>query len=198
MPRSILKSTSSSSTSSDRRVSFNKRVQAVHVKHHRDYSRKELESYWYTPADYEAIKEEAKRTIEYYDDSASSTQDCLEEPNFCLRGLEHRTESEKGTRYHLRKAAWYAVLDEQEAQEDMGMPDNSAMLCEAYRLYSIPSLTLARQRGWKDAEEAGYAAEAEPSTAAISKSSEKAECCLPATAMRVTRAQQNSIVSQAA
>ena len=174
--------------STRRRVSFNKQVQAVYIRHHKDYSKKELERCWHSHEDYAAMNDEANHTIDYYhgpqsdivsdDSSSSSHDDCLADSNFYLRGLEHRT-SEKGIRCHLRRAAWNAVLEEQEVQHDLGMSNHDDILRDVYITYSLPASRIAQQKGWKDAIEAGHAMKA-------------------TTAFRRTLAQKNSMVSQAA
>ena len=155
---------STRTTSSKRKVSFNKQVEAVHIRHHKDYSKKEFERCWHSHEDYEAMKTEVNHTIDSYNQSLNDIDDSLH-----LRGLEHRTSSGKGTKAYLRKAAWDAVLDEQEALYELGMPNHSEMLREVYSIYSLPASRIAQQRAWKDAMEAGYMAEAKPPMAAISK-----------------------------
>ncbi|CAJ1954866.1 unnamed protein product [Cylindrotheca closterium] len=213
MPISILKSPSTSSASPrKRRISFNKRVKVLEIDHHQDFSAQELESYWNTPEDYAAIRDETDSTVDYYNrleskaasvssvDSSSLTK-ALDEASLCLRGLEHRTNSSKGLKAHLRRQAWKFVLDEQDIQFDLGSQDDSVILREVYRIYSLPASRIAQQKGWKDAVQAGITpTEAQPPMEVIIKSSpsQRDTALSPPTMRPRGGAQKNSIVSQAA
>ncbi|KAL3931311.1 MAG: hypothetical protein SGBAC_011368 [Bacillariaceae sp.] len=157
--------------------------------------------------DYAAMREEAMQTVDYFNglendsstssESSSSTQALDHESTLCLRGLEHRTDSRKGLKTHLRRQAWKSVLEEQDIQDDMGCRDSSVMLQEAYRIYSLPASRIAQQKGWNDAIQAGTTAEAQPALEVIAKAS-ASETEATRSPMRRRRAQKNSFVSQAA
>ncbi|KAL3931312.1 MAG: hypothetical protein SGBAC_011369 [Bacillariaceae sp.] len=193
----------SCSVSSKQRVSYNKRVKVVETEHHRHFSDQEFESYWHTHGEYEVMKDEATQTIDFYNElqsaSSSASTQALNESTFCLRGLEHHTDLQKGLKAHLRKQAWKSVLEEQDIQNDMGCRDSSEMLQEAYKIYSLPASRIAQQKGWNDAIQAGTTAEAQPALAVIIAKASASETETTRSPMRgQRRVQKNSIVSQAA
>ena len=153
----------SSSTSSKRKVSFDRRVQVVEIRHHRQYSAEEVKNCWHSIEEFTSIRDEARRTIAQYnelkrdiDSISSSSISSTIESMVCLRGLEHHARSERNSKVNLRKEAWYAVLDEQDLQYDLGSTNNWAILSDVYRIFSAPAAKIAHQTALNDEMEARH------------------------------------------
>ena len=93
-------------------VSFFERVSCKRTLHINDYNEEERQACWYQADEFEAMKQEARQTVKFMEQNA----DCLDDVNFCRRGLEFRTNEESQKRYTLKGKAVDVVMDEMERQ----------------------------------------------------------------------------------
>ena len=174
----------------------------METKHCRDFSKEEFMNYWHQPEDYDNIKDEIRKTIDYFNKSekgkiqeeCSSSDPEVDVTSLCTRGLEHLISSESGMKTILRENAWDSVLDEQDILYDLESPNNnSEMLRKVYRISSLPASRIAQQKGVRDAIQAGYPVE--------DRGASRLSSPQPSTATTCTlspKTSQNSIVSHAA
>jgi hypothetical protein len=112
-------------------------------------SHEEIEAAWYSRAESKKILSKIRKTIYLMEKrSAKANSD-----RHCTRGLETLTPEGQGLKQHRRGHARNAVLDEQELQNEIGMPDPELIAC-LYREESSVSQTIARAVGLADEEEA--------------------------------------------
>ena len=92
-----------------------------------DYSEQETMDCWYTAREFASFRQDACTCV-YLD---KTDKDRIDEVEYTMRGVEHRTKQGSTRRYTLRSHAKRTVLDEQDLQDGMG-ESNPDMLAAAY------------------------------------------------------------------
>jgi len=125
-------------------LSFN---QVIEIPSRETFSAEEISSAWYNKADYQAIKRRALQTIQL-----QRAGNLVSEDEHCMRGLEGRTNGGYSIVKSNRSQASYAVIDEQDRQDEMGISD-SDLLAEVYQSSSLHCKCVAFARALVDAQE---------------------------------------------
>ena len=118
-------------------------------------SREELEAAWYTRVELSKILMKVKKNILLMEKGSAKANNC---DRYCTRGLETLTPAGQKLKQERRRQAREAVLDEQEFQREVRLPD-SALLARLYIEETRVAHTLARAYGLADQEEAREIAE---------------------------------------
>ena len=134
-----------------RSVSFLPKISIRNVEHIRDFSNEDIQTIWYTTADYQEIKAENKQAVDLMV-RYGVVDDDLE---FCSRGLE--TKEDISRRRRNKNESIGAVMNEQNLQrmetcKGAMLPDLIAML---YSVYSFPCQQTAYLNAIRDAQDVG-------------------------------------------
>lgn len=113
--------------STEKKVSFSRRVKVRRTSHLDDYTPQERKSTWYTKNEMQAIREDIGATVKLIEMEIDVTSS----KEFCHRGLEHQCKGGAQRRLANKKRAWKAVSDEQAIQRSRGIHDAQA-LADAY------------------------------------------------------------------
>ena len=113
------------------------------------YSEEEMAAAWYSRDELKKLQFKLKKTIVLM--LAESPKANSE--RYCTRGLESLTPSGQETKQQRRRAAWDTVLDEQEFQHEVGIPDPN-LLADLYFEECRISLAAAISAGISDEETA--------------------------------------------
>ena len=100
---------------------------------------------WYTDAENDSIRSEARESVDYLTTSPDAT-------DICRRGLEGYLPEGRKRKMSRRLKAWDAVLLEQDAQWEAGIV-NIERIAAAYKKYSKKSAMSAMKVGKKDRTE---------------------------------------------
>jgi hypothetical protein len=142
-PISILKKTKSS-RSCDRSVNFFDRVRVLETLNRKDFSQQELDDYWFINEEYCFIKHEIRNTVKFFNQNLY-----IDETKYCLRGIEHKTQTRKRLKTKIRQDAQMVVLDEQAIQHELGLC-NESMIRSVYRMHSHRCAVAAHRKGLED------------------------------------------------
>ncbi len=139
-PRTTTKTTKSARRS----VSFDERVRAKKTTHIADFSEEEKKAYWYSEEDFLRMKQDVRFEVNLLENQ------CLERDtaSYCRRGLEYYTSLGSNRRSSNKRKSRNVVLEEQALQRNEGSNDLEyiaeiyAAVVAASRLHA---LELARQ-----------------------------------------------------
>jgi hypothetical protein len=126
-------------------VCFASHVEIFFVERIDDFTPDEIAAVWYDNNDFERMKQEIKIMVNFME---IGTQ--LPANKESTRGLEHRTRVGAWTKFHNKKKAYCAVLDEQDNQWKNGMNDCDA-IAQVYMEHSASCIEEALQIGQQDA-----------------------------------------------
>jgi len=139
--KSALLQGAATAASSSRRykksVRFNEACYARAIPTLASYSLKEITSIWYTDDEMHQMKKDSRDTIRQYRKSLSVTSGDDDDNEATgevvyIRGLECRVSENAKKRLAVKRAAWDAVMNEQEQQWDSFRTDSEA-ISRAYR-----------------------------------------------------------------
>ena len=126
-------------------VRFSNQVEIFFVERIDDYSADEIAAVWYDKDDFEQIKNEVKAMVHFME---TGTQVLSEKTS--IRGLEHRTRAGAWSKFHNKRIAYCAVLDEQDNQWKNSICDSGA-IAQVYMDHSVFCRNRALQIGRRDA-----------------------------------------------
>jgi hypothetical protein len=129
-------------------VRFAESVDICPVQHLDDYTDEELSAIWYNSDEYVEIKSSYQQTIMMMECSKS-----FPEAEHTSRGLEYRTQKGAWARHENKKAAYGAVLDEQDIQWSKNKDDHDA-IARVYLEHTIKSAKAAYAAALNDARAA--------------------------------------------
>lgn len=132
-----------------RRVRFKETVSIRPSLHVNDITEDEKEASWFSPQEFDRMKEDVSRTVELM--AAGEYEGGGAEQ--CSRGLEGRTRTECLQRRENKWAAINAVLDEQDQQQKFQLFDDE-LLREVYIEENIDCRQPALEMGIRDHEDA--------------------------------------------
>ena len=136
--------TTTSTSSSPKKVSFKESVKVRKTKHVNDYTEEELDLCWFSPDEFASIKRNVVSELKFFNANRhDSSQDK------CLRGLEGRLSGTGNRRREQRFLAMDTVLVEQELQLSKGISD-PARIAMLYREVAARDVTKARRAGLCD------------------------------------------------
>lgn len=141
----------SKTTLHGRRVSFFASVKVRICLHVNDYTQDEVHACWYNHEEREAMQENARVAAKLVL-GGKLRQDTKE---FCRRGVEFATLAHKVRRQQLRQKAWFAVFDKQQAQYEIGKPNEPELIAQAYKEASLEASSHAIELALKDQREVG-------------------------------------------
>lgn len=119
-----------------KKVTFFPEVVMTETLHHKNYSKEERQSYWYSKADYSRIKREFQETLKLVVSGELDQRDDNDaEREHCLRGLEIRLFERSMERKEVRAKGRMLVFIEQKIQEEQGITNDEA-IAEEYTLLS--------------------------------------------------------------
>ena len=113
------------------------------------YTEEEMAAAWYSRDELKKLQFKLKKTIVLM--LAESPK--ANSSRYCTRGLESLTPSGQDTKQQRRRAAFDTVLDEQEFQQEVGIPDPN-LLADLYFESTAYSQYLAEVQGARDAKAA--------------------------------------------
>lgn len=129
-------------------VRFAASDQALEIPSRDSYSEAEIRAAWYKKEDYQAMKLLALETMNLHQSSQLPPGDT----EHCMRGLEGRTHDGFAIVKQNRKVASFAVIDEQDRQDEMGISDPD-LIAEAYGSCVLNCQYVAFVQGVLDAQE---------------------------------------------
>lgn len=129
-------------------VRFSESNQVCPVQHLDDYSDDEVTAIWYDASEYGEIKSSYKQTILMMECSKS-----LPDGEFTSRGLEYRTQKGAWARHENKRAAYGALLDEQDLQWSKNKDDHDK-LATVYAEHTVKTAKAAYLLALKDARAA--------------------------------------------
>eukprot|EP00546_Thalassionema_frauenfeldii_P006977 CAMPEP_0178922582 /NCGR_PEP_ID=MMETSP0786-20121207/16239_1 /TAXON_ID=186022 /ORGANISM="Thalassionema frauenfeldii, Strain CCMP 1798" /LENGTH=159 /DNA_ID=CAMNT_0020596973 /DNA_START=125 /DNA_END=600 /DNA_ORIENTATION=- len=104
--------------------------------HHKNYSKDERQSCWYSKSEYSTIKREFQETLKLVVSGKLDQRDDNDtERGHCLRGLEIRLFERSVERQSMRAQGRMLVFREQKIQEEQGITNDEA-IAEEYTLLS--------------------------------------------------------------
>ena len=126
-------------------VRFAEQIEILFVERIDDYTEEELDAVWYNVNDFNAIKHEIQKIVKLMEVGVTVP------PNKeSTRGLEHRTRKGALLKFHNKRTAYCAVLDEQDDQWKNGIFDSNA-IAKVYLKHSATCQAAAARIGQKDA-----------------------------------------------
>lgn len=128
-------------------VTFVGSDQILEIPSRETYSPEEKQAAYYRKDDFQQMKRCAFESIQWH--RSGGDNNSLEHS---MRGLEGRTQDGFNIVRNNRLQAAYAVIDEQDRQDEIGVCD-SMMLAEVYQRTSLSCKCLALARGLMDAQE---------------------------------------------
>lgn len=129
-------------------VRFSESNEICPVQHLDDYTDAEVASIWYDASDYGEIKSDYKHTVLMMECSKS-----LPDEEYTSRGLEYRTQRGAWARHENKRAAYGAVLDEQDIQWSKNKDDHDR-LATVYSEHTAKTAKAAYLVALKDARAA--------------------------------------------
>lgn len=103
-------------------VSFHDFVSVRHTIHIKNYSDDEVNACWYTRHEVKKIRENARHIAKLLETGTLTKLQNDDGPNTedynCTRGIENLTRTNLMQRQKIRMAAWFAVFDEQDQQDE--------------------------------------------------------------------------------
>jgi hypothetical protein len=136
------------SLSKRKRVRFVSTASFVETLHINNYTTEEFRNTWYSRDEYSRISKELKESLALQE-SGPCSEDTVGNDNFCLRGLEAKTEIGFLRRKRNKRNGMQAVLVEQENQLKDNLYDTKA-IAMAYHFMTKHCVTLARELGIAD------------------------------------------------
>jgi hypothetical protein len=155
-------SSSASSPLPSRKVTFKRSVHVKRVDPLWAYTKDEIEAFWYTESEMNAIKQDSKRVtmkcMLSQKANRAKDDDDDNDDDLCARGLEHRTTHCATSQAQRRKVACQTVLHEQRQQKRKGVchPEEIA---SGYAWECRPDQQVAYLRAREDAYAAAVAAQ---------------------------------------
>lgn len=101
------------------RIRFNTVVEQRRLLARHEYTTEELDACWFRGDEYAQITRSCCKQIEKLEQGAK-----LKDQKYCARGLESHTRLAALAKAQNRRAAWDAVLDEQDEQISLGVVDD--------------------------------------------------------------------------
>jgi hypothetical protein len=134
-----------------KQVSFYPLIAVYPVLHIDDYSLSEALNVWYSKSEFQAFRDDCRRTVSammvkdgsLYACDNDSTNHSITDGN-CARGLEHRTIQGIQHKRQCREVAWVAVLKEQDWQNKHGVSDPER-IAYLYHMACSKSIRSAQQ-----------------------------------------------------
>lgn len=111
------------------------------------YTSHTIYNLWYQKADYDKFKKDVRKTVKKLE-QGRRTSDAFH----TTLGVTHLTAEERKIRSHNRFAAWDAVLNEQDLQEQLGRR-SSALLADRYKNVSADAAEAAALQAQRAAQE---------------------------------------------
>ena len=129
-----------------RNVAFSDNL--VQVETFQSWTIAEKSRVWWTQRELREFMIDCKKTLRII---AQGRQNkcCVDDPDFCPRGLEIRTKSGSARRLHIKEQARTAIMRAQSFQRREGF-DDPMYLAELYARYSRSCIQTARTRGIAD------------------------------------------------
>mmetsp|Transcript_22942 Transcript_22942/g.34803 ORF Transcript_22942/g.34803 Transcript_22942/m.34803 type:complete len:222 (-) Transcript_22942:1985-2650(-) len=119
-----------------KKVTFFPEVIMTETLHHKNYSKDERQSCWYSKSEYSTIKREFQETLKLVVSGKLDQRDDNDtERGHCLRGLEIRLFERSVERQSMRAQGRMLVFREQKIQEEQGITNDEA-IAEEYTLLS--------------------------------------------------------------
>lgn len=127
-------------------VTFTSCDQVLEIPSRDRYTVAEIRAAHYSKDDFKEMKRSAFETIQLIVAGKFPGED------LCMRGLKCRTTAGFSFVKNNRQKASFAVIDEQDRQDEVGISDSS-LISEAYQKASLPSRCYAFAQGLLDAQE---------------------------------------------
>jgi hypothetical protein len=154
--KAIDRAISATPINQSRTVTFNKKIRVKGIPNREKYTREIMDMIWYTSDDYKCMKLDVRSTmkkmIRYQQGDEEEKSIINSDPNYCIRGIEDRLPEKYRERASTKRAIVWTVLQEQENQRNLGVP-NPSRISLVYRSQSNRNVATSKRRAAIDAED---------------------------------------------